>query len=249
MQFRVKKHLLGMTLVELLATLSIIGLITVAAVPSYRNLQARYALTNAQSNVQAAFYRMQQLTLASITQAESSAYEVVGYGMYIYRHADGATNTYPKLEGCTITTTSDFIAIYKVIRFKTNDTDLKMIPFLADPKSSQGVIWPNCPSGGINPQAESDNFFVFSSSVRVSDTQSKPAQFPWLLFAPVQSVGSSLGEFTVPSDTTNPLDDAQSTARLVIEHRKLKLSGKPLSRAVEFNADTSGPVIIKGNKQ
>lgn len=82
----------GMTLIELMATVAIIGLLVAFGVPSLRIQDEHQSLEIAERQLESAVYQMRSLALApagqSMVVGASSQYDVLGYGVYVYQGSD-----------------------------------------------------------------------------------------------------------------------------------------------------------------
>lgn len=230
----------GMTITELLTTIAILGMVTIAALPSYGGIQGRQALKSAQQGIQSMLYRMQELAIAPTQLSESSQNTTVGYGLYFFRQSNIPGANYPKINGCEVRTTSDFVVLYRFVRPQNSSLSIAAEPnFLSS--GQQG-----CPLGFVSPDRETSNFYVLPRSVVLSDQSSHA--FPWLVTQPIGAVGNSVGNLATVSPYTDPLNSAQGKARLVLEHKSLKIGAnrKALTRVVEFQKHTNGITANQG---
>jgi prepilin-type N-terminal cleavage/methylation domain-containing protein len=231
----------GMTMVELLATVAIIGILLATAIPSFRGLQARESMTLTQEGISALLTRMQQLSLAP-PQTNSNE-TVVGYGIYLAKQTTPQT-IFPD---CQFTAENDFLALYKFIV----STDL----------SNAGTIIPvstafteaNSCGGGLVVEAKdfSKDFFVLPQSLEFNATRSAQlslpqTSFPWLLIVPLQSARSNQslqsGVYGAGTTYNYPLPDGDNNAKgvLVIQDSSLKVNGGNFCRGVEFARSSLG---------
>ncbi len=166
----------GMTLIELMATITIMAIILIVALPSFRALQARQDLRVAQRGIQSALYSMQQQALAPPSTNES----VVGYGLAFY-----PTLTSITIDGCPITPPAEFVAIFKFVQDKV--TNGNVIPRLRA-----------CPKAGETLRDYPSDFYVLPKGVTFRSEWSTPpftVNTPWLLPAPLGATGNRLGDF------------------------------------------------------
>lgn len=229
-------RLAGMSLVELLATVGIIGILLVAAIPSFRGLQAREAMTLTQQGVSALLIRMQQLSLAPPETIGSE--KVVGYGLAFHK------KTTPNLlAGCTVTSNNDFFALYKFIVSQDATTAGRIVPVLAPFSASNPC--------GNGPQIKAEeykkDFFILPDPVvmntNLSSQLSLPnTPFPWLLSVPLQSAGAYAQINPNAYNYNNPLptDNAAAKGVLVIQHNRVQVNGRPLCRSIQFSRSSSG---------
>jgi type II secretory pathway pseudopilin PulG len=225
-----------MTLVELLATIGIIGVLSVIAIPSFRGLQARENMTLAQQGVHALLTRMQQLALAPPERAANE--KVVGYGLAFHKKAQPDNN----LNGCRVMANNDFFALYKFVVSRDPATAGQIIPVLNAFDSSVRCE----PDGTIQATDYKKDFFTLPSDIIMNATRSQQLSqprtaFPWLLSVPLQSAANYQQINPTRYGYNNPLP-AVGTPKgvLVIQHAKLRVNNRPLCRKIEFSRSSSG---------
>lgn len=222
----------GMTLVELLATVGIIGLLLVASIPSFRALQARESMTLTQQGIQALLYRMQQLSLAPPSQTVDSP---IGYGLAF--HKKGSPTT---VGPCNVNASNDFIVIYKYAVSQDQGTAGTVFPIINSLPGGQ----PCGPTGTIDAKDYRQDFYVLPKNIEINAQESTPANLPWLLPVPLRATGTSFGSFDPPISFgySNPLpeNDSSAKAMLVIQHTSIQVGGSKLCRGINFSRSSSG---------
>ncbi len=229
----IKHRLPGMTLIELLATITILGLVTVFAIPSFRALQGRQDMRVAQGVIQSALYRLDQLALAppAITQDSGQAtdFDIVGYGLVFYPLAKNSKGT-ATLANCTISVTNDFVAVIKYVRLKTANSIIKPMLMPADPTQTGAC--------NVVARSHSEDIYTLPARVAFGERASQPAltdRVPWLVTQPLASVGTSVGALSNDPDFTNPFG-RQSTPFLAIRHTSIKVEeGLPLCYGITLS--------------
>jgi hypothetical protein len=226
-----------MTLIELLATIAIIGMLLVTAIPPFRSLQARESMTLTQQGVSALLIRMQQLSLAP---PEAAADErIIGYGLAF--HKRDVQNT---LTSCTVVADNDFFALYKFVVSRDPTSIGRIVPVLNP--------FPSTAPCGTSPTIDAKNyrsdFFILPDSIQMNaalSTKSSQPQtnFPWLISVALQSAGTSYGQIDPSAYRyNNPLPENNPSASgvLVIEHTRIKVGNAPLCRSIQFSRSSSG---------
>ncbi len=209
----------GMSLIELLVTIAIIGIVTVFAVPSFRGLQGRQDMRVAQGVIQSALYRLDQLALAppAITQdtGQLSDFDIVGYGLIFYSSGrPGATPV--TVADCSVTVTNDFIATVKYIRYKSNNNAIRALLVPVDP-------WAPGPCR-INARNYPDDIYALPQRVSFSQQASDPdiiPKKPWIVTQTLASVGTSVGELETSASYTYPFLST-ATPKLAVKHRSIR---------------------------
>lgn len=230
-----------MTLIELLATLAILGILTAIAVPSFRSFQGRQSLLLAQRNVQSALYRMQQLALAPPDTTQTT-YEVVGFGL-------GFNRAVTSLEGCALMasqTNTDFLALYQFTRNKNTGVISKNLYRVTNPGQS------GCNGTILNITATPDTFTALPKDVAFSTNNPLPA----LLVTPLQAIGQRYGNLCDANGSANicspytELLTSPTSATLYVMHRKIKnpsstSASEKLCRSVGFSRNTTITIDAK----
>lgn len=225
----------GMTLIELMVTIGIIGLLLVIATPSLNAMQTRQSLRTAQRGVQSALYRLEQLTLAPQIADQTAAgesYDVIGYGLLFYNQTAG-TAVSPRIMECSLapTPTNDFLAVIKIVR-------------LRDSSGSIQARWnggeSSCANNKtLNPKDYVQDFYLLPRGVTFY-SETLPEGSGWLITRPLYAVGQSLGAWTHP-DYPDPLMNQAS-------HQFLLRAGKnqSLCMGVTLARETSAIAISPG---
>lgn len=225
-----------MTLVELLATIGIIGILVVIAIPSFRGLQARENMSLAQQGVNALLTRMQQLALAP--PETTAAEKVVGYGLAFHKKLQPDNN----LNGCRVEADNDFFALYKFVVSKEPGTIGQIIPVLNPFDSSLRCE----PDGTVQSDDYKKDLFTLSNDIIMNATLSQQLSqpetaFPWLLSVPLQSASNYQQINPIDYGYNNPLPTAgDPKGVLVIQHTKLQVNSRPACRTIEFSRSSSG---------
>lgn len=226
-----KKRFVGMTLIELLATTAILGLLTAFAIPSFRGLQGRQDMRVTQGVIQSALYRLDQLALAppAITQDQGQAndFDIVGYGLVFYpiprTNYAGTVN----LANCTVTATNDFIAVLKYVRDKQNNGDIKPVLMPADPGSNTAC--------SLSSRNHPEDLYVLPTRVRLSVRASSPQLTkPWLITQTLASVGTSVGSLQTGANFTNPFLSFANPV-LAVQHATIRQNNQPLCYGVNLS--------------
>lgn len=230
-------HYCGMTLIELVATLGILGILMAFAVPPFRSIQGRQSLRIAQRNVASALTRMQQLVLAP--QANDGqigvTYDIVGYGLII-ANKPKVGGTLPRLGSCSIDPlpNNDFLAVVKFVKMRSSDGEIRVVPNGANPDSC----------GTINPKRYPNDFYILPNNVHMSPN-SLTENSAWLLAMPMYAAGQSFGELTAPG-YLNPLPASDSTQSLQLYHESIRVDGKPICQAIDFARNSNGITMNQG---
>ncbi len=219
----------GMTIIELLTTIAIIGLLTILALPPLRGLQGRQDMYVTQRNIQSALYRMQQLALAPQTKS-SETYDIIGYGLLFHPRergeqlgiADCILQTYPE---------RDFLALIKFVRLRDAQGTIKPLLNAGEPG--------NCT---IDWHASTTDFYVLPRGVVMAPGVSQPpfSQSQWLLVTPLVASGSSFGQLQSYLPTQQFIDPLDSpSARLMIKHTSIRVGPAPLCLEVTFSRQSN----------
>lgn len=241
----------GFTLIELLTTVAVIGILTVAGIPSFRGLQARQNLRLAQKSVQSSLYRLQNLAIAPEVQLPGSITDVVGYGLWVV-HTNPSQSTLALSNGCRITSIDgrDFIALMKYVRNRQTGQITPELNAISQP-SDCGT------TGGaarLSLQSNQDDYFVFPSGVKIHESASVPsfgANTAWLITKPLRSAEQAFTTSLQSPDTqgngittVEPFIQAPGgTPKLVLEHTGVKIDGKPLCHSISFTNSSNGVAI------
>lgn len=228
-----RRSFAGMTLVELVATVGILGLVTVFALPSFRGLQARQDMRVAQGTIQSAIYRLDQLSLAPSSIARDTGdgrdFDILGYGLVFARIPKKDYTGQVNVANCRVTVSNDFIAVVKFVRSKSGNSEIK--PYLA-------AVDPATPQAGVCTlvaRKYPKDMYVMPSQVRFSTGSSTPViddKNPWMITQPLASVGTSVGAFAA-SGYTNPFSIPAPV--LVVRHATVKQNNVPLCYGVELS--------------
>lgn len=223
-----------MTLIELVVTITIMSLLTVAAVPSLRGLSARQSLRAAQRQAQSLLYRVQQLALAPPVN-ESQSYDTIGYGLMAY-----PTHSLPpaNLGGCRIDASNDFLALVKFVRLRDSSGAISAVLNSQDPTATAN----GCQVDASNTP---NDFYVLPKQVQMSSSSVPGIQKPWLVPVPLQATGERYGDlmnYAPSNEFTNPLasNATDTQAELILKHTTVNVSRDPLCHGVLFSHDTSG---------
>jgi type II secretory pathway pseudopilin PulG len=233
-----------MTLIELMATIAIMAILMVAAIPSFRGLQARESMSLAQQGIQSLLYRMQQLSLAPPTLDESK-YQILGYGLAFQKKGMQAG-------GCVVNAPNDYLAVYKFVVVRNNGSgaidstgQIRLVLNAFDPLTPCG------PGGAINVIKYPKDFYILPNNVVINQPQtqslsSPSTSLPWLLPMPLQSAGDQYGDLSVPNTGYNnplPANNFSAAAQLVIQQTYIKVGSEKLCRSIKFSHDTQGVLI------
>lgn len=247
-----KRHIQeGFTLIELLTTIAVIGVLTVAGIPSFRGLQARQNLRLAQKSVQSSLYRLQNLAIAPQEQQPGGVTDVVGYGLWVV-HSSPSMSTLALSDGCRITNIEgrDFIALMKYVRSRQTGQIVPQLNAVGQP-SDCGTT-----SGAarLSLQRNQDDYFVLPSGVAIHQSASVPTFGPntaWLITKPLRSSEQAFSAtMQAPNTqgnsvtTIDPFIQAPGgTPKLVLEHTGVKIDGKPLCHSITFTNSSNGVAI------
>lgn len=169
-----------MTLIEVLATLVILAILTVLAIPSFARFQGRQNLLASQKGVQSILYRMQQLALAPL-EAGQEGYDVVGYGLAVIKSGPNTA----RLGGCSVGFTRDTFALVSIIKSPSGEIG----DYLVDAANAQTGCTQREP---IDPKTLPMTFYVLPTGIDLSN-DSNPA-LPWFGVWPLNPVGSQYGQ-------------------------------------------------------
>lgn len=228
-----RRSLAGMTLIELLASIAILGMVTIFALPAFRGLQARQDMRVAQGIIQSALYRLEQLSLAppAITQdsGEATDYDIVGYGLVFYRIPKTNYSGSVSLANCRVTASNDFMAVYKFVRFKQGNSVIQPYLMPVDPTTS---IPATC---ALIARSYPQDIYVLPSRVLLADqASSPPLGQPWLVTQSLKSVGTSVGQLTGDASLVDPFEST-NTPLLALQHTSIRVSGQPLCYGVALS--------------
>lgn len=199
-----------MTLVELLATVTIIAILTAAAVPPFRRLSGRQSLLTAQKTVQSLLNRMNQLALAP-TDTAQAGYDTVGYGLLIWPKAVTAVTIGP----CQVLTPTDTIALVDIVKFADGSID-DFLHGLVDPVQNRCLTTP------VDPSRYPNTFTRLPVGVDLS-ADSTPAPPRWLIVRPLEPVGQNLGPLcSPPACATGALGLIEPLANLATARLRLR---------------------------
>jgi prepilin-type N-terminal cleavage/methylation domain-containing protein len=237
----------GMTLIELMATVSIMGLLTVFAIPSFQGLQGRQDLRVTQSSIQSALYRLQQLALAPPALAadtgQGADFDVVGYGLAFYSVPKTNFSGTVTLGNCHVQVTNDFIAVYKFVRFKRDNSDIQ--PYLA----AVNPATTNATTCEVVARSYPQDMYVLPKHVKLSTKASNPfLTQPWLITQSLASVGNEVGVLSGGAGFTDPFVTT-STPLLAVQHTSIKQAGQPLCYGVTLSRYSEAIQITNQVKQ
>ncbi len=239
---RQTKYVSGMSLVEVMATIAILGILTALAIPAFRSLQGRQTLLSTQKGMQSVLYRMQQLALAPLS-TPSSGYDVIGYALAVYKKPGGA-NPELTIGGCRVKAESDLVTLMQIVKFQSGSIN----NYLVDGTTPNSAIpnSPTCATPLIDPQKYPNTFYIFPAKVQIADTTS-PA-LPWLIVQPLVATGRQYGDLCqsagscLTSNLNDPLTTAPGVGRLQFIFSTIKdptSSQKRLCREVVFSRDVT----------
>lgn len=169
----------AMSLVEVMATITILTLLTVLAVPSLRTFQSRQSLITTQKGLQSQFYQMQQLALAPIYTGQTD-YSIIGYGLALVNRSS-AQDGEITIAGCKVILDSDLTALLQFIKFPDGQIEASMVG-VATPNITS-LNQPDCVEELIVPKKYPKTFYVFPRHVSIS--QSSQPVLPWLVTWPL----------------------------------------------------------------
>lgn len=220
----------AMSLIELLATVAIIGILTALAVPSFRGFQVRQRLRIAQQSVQTLSVRAKQLALAP--PDTTATHDTVGYGLVFYSvPAANTTVSVPASSGCAVRAQNDFVALVKYVRERANNSTIRPI---LNPITSPTA----CPSV-IDPADYPEDFYMLPRPVQWDRSNSTPTlATPWLIPLPLQSVGDTYGALPIDAAYQNPLVVANN-ATVYLRNPSVRVGTKFLCQSLTFTRDLS----------
>ncbi len=214
-----------MTLIELVTTIAILGVLLVLSIGPFQALQARQSLRQAQEEIQSSIGRMQQLSLAPPALATDST--IVGYGLAFYPTSQMQTK--PTFQNdsrhCTVNTTADFVALFKFVR--DTSTNSQITPLFNS--------FEQCDEGrGIDPADYPSDFYLMPAGVTFVPQDSTPSAMPWLLPIALQSTRDRYGDLGtaaayVGGDWHNPLPSARTKAVLALQHSSVSAGNRHLA--------------------
>jgi prepilin-type N-terminal cleavage/methylation domain-containing protein len=241
----------GFTLVELLTTIAVIGVLTAAGIPSFRGLQARQNLRLAQKSVQSSLYRLQNLAIAPQEQQSGSVTDVVGYGLWIV-HSNPSLTTLTMSDGCRVTSIDgrDFIALIKYVRNRQTGQITPQLNAVKEPTDCSSAS----SAGLLSLRSNQDDYFVFPSGVKIHEGSSVPAfgvSTGWLIPRSLRSAEQAFNtSLLAPSTQGNsistvlPFSQApDASPKLVLEQTNVKIDGKPLCHSIAFTDNSNGVAI------
>ncbi len=241
----------GFTLIELLTTIAVIGILTVAGIPSFRGLQARQNLRLAQKSVQSSLYRLQNLAIAPQEQQPGGITDVVGYGLWVV-HSSPSLNTLALSDGCRITSIDgrDFIALMKYVRNRQTGQIVPELNAVSQPSDCGSAS----STARLSLQSNQDDYFVLPTGVKIHESASVPsfgANTAWLITKPLRSAEQAFStSMQAPNAqgnsiiTIEPFGQAPGgTPKLVLEHTGVKIDGKPLCHSITFTNSSNGVAI------
>lgn len=231
------RRLRAVTLVELIATMAIIGVMTALAIPSARKFSGRTTLQSAQKGVESLFYRMRQLSLAppvitTTRDGDSAQYDILGYGLVFFDYSEQPV-AFPEGEPCRVRAENDFIALIKIVRYYGSNGATEAMLNGVDP------LQPAC--GEIIEAGQSPNdFYVLPKGVTLRRRSGAP-EFPWALSLPTQGAGQRFGDISsfLPDTYWNPNESTE----LYLAYPSITVRQSPLCRSVNFATDLSEVTI------
>jgi prepilin-type N-terminal cleavage/methylation domain-containing protein len=226
----------GMTLLELMLTLTIMGILATIMIPSVRALQGRQTLLNGQREVQSALYRLQKLALSPPVN-DDTEYTILGYGLGFYPYKGDLS----PMGNCAVNTKSGFIAVHKFVTSRTDNSGTI--------KTSFNGVNPGQPCPDLTPSNYPNDIFVLPQKTEFNmakDTAtSNEIKFPWIVVMPLFSSGSSYGALETAVDTnTYQLPFAPNSGisqiKVILAHQTIKVGGNKLCRSIIFSKNSSG---------
>lgn len=233
----------GMSLIEVMATVTILTLLTALAVPSLRTFQSRQSLLTTQKGLQSQFYQMQQLALAPIYTGQTD-YTIVGYGLALVSRSsdkDGLTT----IAGCQVVLDSDLTALLQFIKFPDGTITASLVD-VAKPTLSRPAE-PDClEATPLVPQKYPKTFYVFPRDIGISASSTPP--LPWLVTWPLEATSNdftNLCELALmcrANSFQDPFYVDSGEGRLRLVHRKSIQNsslGNYLCREIRFSKDVT----------